>query len=352
MGRLEDQVSLLHAVRDWRYFADVAMVMVDVLRARGVEPAAPMLEDLAQRAPSFLSDSASVLAAVPRHLPGLDMSPVQRVARHANDWASRTVCVCGLPSRRALRSDIDAAQVVVEALRDHLFREMYSGREGMECVRFLDGRYGFVDLDDLRGVGRHWPGPLKIVPPPGSDALPAPAKLAITVDLYHSRDDRRVCACRQAGFDGYVPHPLRDDYPATLWEIAPEDAAECFPSHYKNPLRDPIPVPPAGADPGQSADGSTRQPGPPGPAPANRPGGAPTEIEWQAYRLYTETSLDQTSVAKALEKEHKRPFDQGSVSRMVAKVRAWKGEVKPRKSPRARVHSVDPSHLDLGPRRK
>jgi hypothetical protein len=83
------------------------------------------------------------------------------------------------------------------------------------------------------------------------------------------------------------------------------------------------------------------------PAPERRPGVEPTKVERQAYRLYTELGWTQERVAKELEKEHKRPFGQAKVSRMLKRVREWMGVPKPRKSPTPRVQSVDPRRLDL-----
>jgi hypothetical protein len=113
---------------------------------------------------------------------------------------------------------------------------------------------------------------------------------------------------------------------------------------------DGLGAPPTGTESGQPASGSASDPKHLDVAPTKRPGREPNAVELEAYRLHVDSGWKQARVAEYLSKQQGRPFDQGKVSRMVTKVREWKGQKKARESPPPRIEIMDPRRLELGSR--
>ena len=80
----------------------------------------------------------------------------------------------------------------------------------------------------------------------------------------------------------------------------------------------------------------------------------PSRQDFAAYHLWILRIYDQRAIARMLEKEFKKPFDQPKVSRMVKRVRAWLvlGNVVPNLEPipTPKTIPMDPKKLEQGPR--
>lgn len=92
------------------------------------------------------------------------------------------------------------------------------------------------------------------------------------------------------------------------------------------------------------------------PAPPSRMRKEPSAVAFRAYSLYVDGGHDQATVARKLSQEQMgltgkaRTIDQGQVSRMVNKVREWRGAGNPWPEAGGKVIPTDPSKLDRGPR--